>query len=391
MAKLDSRRLKSLPATSNKHGQQHHDDALKGYFLVKYPSGKITFYVRYTIDGRRQVVRVGSYGTLTCDEARREARRILANAELGKDESAVREQRKMVPTMREWAEVYLESIGARKKSAREDRRYLALAISTWGNTPIDKLRASDIRRAVEEIGQSHRTSANRFLASVRACLGAAEREELLSQNPARNVKAFPENAPRRRTLDKRELARLLSAIREEPDYGLRLAFLVLVTTGARSSEVRTMRWGDLKLDELTWTIPNTKSGCAQCLPIPAELAAEFQKAPRTGPYVCAGKLPDKPRADLSKPWKRLLERAGLGESGLWLHDLRRTAGLELARANGILAASRVLRHSDIRITQKVYVPLAADDIRDAIQDRAKSLWGNSNDADSAFADTVLDR
>jgi integrase len=43
---------------------------------------------------------------------------------------------------------------------------------------------------------------------------------------------------------------------------------------------------------------------------------------RLGPYVVAGDDPEKPRADLKRPWDAVARRAGL--SGVRLHDLRHT-------------------------------------------------------------------
>jgi integrase len=43
---------------------------------------------------------------------------------------------------------------------------------------------------------------------------------------------------------------------------------------------------------------------------------------RLGPYVVADDDPEKPRADLKRPWDAVARRAGL--SGVRLHDLRHT-------------------------------------------------------------------
>jgi integrase len=49
--------------------------------------------------------------------------------------------------------------------------------------------------------------------------------------------------------------------------------------------------------------------------------------------------------------------------GVHVHDLRRTYGLRVARHAGILAASKLLRHSDARVTSRVYAPLGLDELR----------------------------
>ena len=64
-------------------------------------------------------------------------------------------------------------------------------------------------------------------------------------------------------------------------------------------------------------------------------------------------------------------------AGLALRDCRRTFGLEIATRAGILAASKLLRHSDARITSQVYAPVAMADLRGVVdglsEDRGKVL------------------
>jgi len=49
-----------------------------------------------------------------------------------------------------------------------------------------------------------------------------------------------------------------------------------------------------------------------------------------------------------------------------IHDVRRTFGLHVTRTAGLHVASKLLRHSDIRVTQKVYAPLDLAELREAM-------------------------
>jgi len=200
---------------------------------------------------------------------------------------------------------------------------------------------------------------------VRACLQAAWREDRLASNPAMKVKPNPENAPRARVLTDDELRRLLAAIAGLEDPYVRAAFVMLVETGARLSEVLNARWEDIDLEEGIWRMPRTKAGQPQLVPLTTSVAAVLRVLPHLGTFVVAGRKEDEPRADLKKPWAHLQAAAGLQD--VHIHDLRRTFGLRVTRGSGIFMASVLLRHSDIRVTKQHYAPNDLNDGRKAIQ------------------------
>ena len=92
---------------------------------------------------------------------------------------------------------------------------------------------------------------------------------------------------------------------------------------------------------------------------------------RVGPFIVLGRNAEKPRADLKKVWSRLCERAKLED--VHVHDVRRTFGLAVAKAAGLHIASKLLRHADVRVTERVYAPLGIEDLRAAVEARAAVL------------------
>lgn len=94
--------------------------------------------------------------------------------------------------------------------------------------------------------------------------------------------------------------------------------------------------------------------------------------PRAGVYVAAGVNPSVPRADLKKAWDKLRAAASLPDD-VHLHDLRRSYGLAIAREAGIAVASKLLTHSDIRVTAKHYAPFLDNDLREAQKKREASV------------------
>jgi integrase len=68
--------------------------------------------------------------------------------------------------------------------------------------------------------------------------------------------------------------------------------------------------------------------------------------------------------DLRRAWSTVRKAAEV--EGVTIHDLRRTFGLHVAKRAGLHVASKLLRHSDIRVTERVYAPLGMDDLRTAV-------------------------
>ncbi|MCL4810812.1 MAG: site-specific integrase, partial [Thermoanaerobaculia bacterium] len=215
------------------------------------------------------------------------------------------------------------------------------------------------------------TTANRWTGAVRACFSAAIRAGHLSMNPARGHTPLLEAAPRARVLSPDEMERFLRALEAEPDVHVRAGFRLLVETGARLSEVLRARWADVDLDAGLWRIPSPKSGHPQVVPLGSRTVAMLARLSRKGPYVVAGRKAEEPRADLKKPWERLRTEAALGD--VRIHDIRRSFGLEVAKKAGLHVASKLLRHSSIKVTEAAYAPLGLDELREAVEKRADVL------------------
>jgi len=368
--KLTKRSVDALPPGPPK-GFWTADAELTGFFCVSYPHSKV-FFVRYRIGTLRRVLRVGLYGQLTVDAARKRAEEYLSEAALGRDPAEDRRKIMEMPTFGTWAKTYLDRVKLTKKAPQADVRYLNIAVARWRNKPLNLVEPEDVAAARQDLADT-KTQANRFVASVRACLQAAVRAGHLKTNPAFNLKPFSENPPRARVLTQDEMEALLGAIQKEEDIHARAALSVLVETGARLSEVLTARWSDFDLDEEVWRIPSPKAGKPQTIPIAKTTAALLRKLAHVGPYVILGRTAGKPRRDLKGPWARALERAELTKAGINIHDGRRTFGLAIAKQAGLHVASKLLRHGDIRITERVYAPLGLDDLRGALEKRAPVL------------------
>lgn len=387
--KLTKRVIDSLKSDTTK-GTRTYDAKLAGFYVTAFPDGRKTFGVRYGGRKGRKRLTLGTYGEMTVEAARDAAARALSQAKLAAvgqapDPAALRNRRRDCPTWGEWTILYTERAQLEKKSAASDARYLGLAPK--GGPAFRAFRGKLSSRLVSDISvddllkfrdslKKTPVQANRWVASVRACLAAAVRAGHISMNPARDIPQFREGTPRQRVLSAEETTALIAAVDAEKDLHARAGLLLLMTTGARLSEALRATWADLsdlEGERPTWTIPSPKAGTPQAVPLPANVVKVLRSLPRRGPFIVAGRAKLAPRRDLKGPWLRALTRARLTGAGLTIHDLRRSHGLEVYRTSGLLAAQKLLRHSDPRVTAAVYVPLAAEDLRGAQEKRAALL------------------
>jgi len=393
--KLTEKAMKKLRSegTDKQGGLQVRDSMRQGFGCTVYPTGRIVFWCRYGPRHRRRWHRIGEWGKITLTDAKEEAKDILAQADLGEDPVLEMRRDRQIPLFKDWVADYLKGVQERKKRPEEDERYLGRAVERWGPLPLDEITSSDVEAAMqdqlesvraklEEAEAKHaekekrdpqplpetagRATANRYLASVAACLQLAWRRAIIRENPAARVRAFREADARSRVLTDKEMAKVLEALEAEGDPFVRAAFKLLIETGARRSEVLRAKWDDIDLEQGLWRIPSTKAGRPQVQPLLDSTIALLTGLDRTtSPFVIAGRFPDRPRADLKKAWERIREAAGIPD--VRIHDLRRTFGLKVAKTAGLHAASKLLRHTTVRETERVYAPLGIDDLREALK------------------------
>jgi integrase len=111
---------------------------------------------------------------------------------------------------------------------------------------------------------------------------------------------------------------------------------VILLTGARKNEIRTLRWEyvDLNPQAPMLRIPDSKTGFIS-IALGKEALALLKEIPRhhgfESDWVFTGMRPDKPTQNIDAAWYSIRERAGL--SDLHLHDLRHLFGTTAGALN----------------------------------------------------------
>jgi integrase len=382
-------------ATDKPGGQRFHDTDRQGLVLKVHPNGRRVWVAMFRAGGKQRQVVLGEWPKLSPSDAWTACQEVRSATRKGRQPDP-----KVVGSMltfESWATRYTERAEHRLKRPDHVRRALTQAIEWWGPRPLGTITPDDVAQAVEQVRQQGAatiearaavareaedddkaarleahpapgaTSANRWLAQVRACLQAAVKAGHLSSNPAAVVDKLREAPPRARVLTADELKRLAKAIDDDPDPFVRVGFRLMLATGCRAGELRTARWEHFDLDAGTWRLSSPKAGHPQTVVLTPDVVAWLRKAPKADSgWLMPGKLEGRPLESLRGPWARLKAQAKL-PADVVLHDVRRTYGLHVAKAAGLHIASKVLRHSDVRITEQVYAPLGVGDLRQALE------------------------
>ena len=357
------------------------DSRVPGFGLRVTDRGVKTFFIVFGPENRRRRMRVGNpFPATTVETARGLAKAALDLYGKGIDPLDARREQRGVPAWRAWVETYLADVASAKKSERDDKRYLNLAVERWGRKPLNTITTADVEKVFRAIAAGgHKTAANRWLASVRACLQHAWRLDKVPSNPAMKVRPLPEPDPRHRILSDDEFKALVKAVGKLSDPWARGALTILIETGCRVSEILSAKWADVDLSAMVWRIPRPKSGKPETLPLARSTVEVIRALPRKlgNPYLIPGRKQGEHRVDLRDAWDAVREAAKLvdipGQDDVRLHDLRRTFGYHVAKAAGLATASRLLRHSDVRVTERHYARLETDDLRRGLAKRARVI------------------
>ena len=150
------------------------------------------------------------------------------------------------------------------------------------------------------------------------------------------------------------------------------AIRLLALTGCRKSEILTLRWENVALEEAELRLPDTKTG-ARVVSLPPQAAALLAALPREegNPWVIHGRKPGTRLGGLDHVWYAVRARAGLDD--VRLHDLRHSfASRAIALGEGLPVIAKLLGHSHVQTTAR-YAHLARDTAHEAAERVAASI------------------
>lgn len=370
MVRITKRTVDALKAGAK--DQFLWDEDLGGFGLKVTPAGRKVFVIQYRVGGRAgrtRRVTLGTLGQLTPDEARDDAKRLLREVGAGRDPADARDRLRDTLSLGQVIDRFLaEHVDTklRPRTREEYARLVRVHISqNLRSRLVSAVSRSDIAKLHHDLSATPYL-ANRVIAFLSKLFAWSEKHGLRpsGENPCRFVDKYRE-AKRERYLSHAELGRLGAALSQSTQgiYSV-AAVRLLLFTGARLSEILTLRWDWVDLERGTARLPSSKTG-PKTIYFNAPALAVLSLLPRLdgNPFVIVGDRNGAHLVNLQKPWQAIRKVAGLED--VRLHDLRHTfASVGAGGGASLPMIGALLGHSQPQTTDR-YAHLASDPLREA--------------------------
>ncbi len=346
-------------------------------------NGHRAFVFSYTVrhTGKERRYTIGPFPSWSIADARKEAKRLRREVDLGNDPladiAAARDAETVADLIARFDSEHLSNREKTRASTAADyRRMIRVHIAP----ALQKLKVADVtyndisalHTKVTKAG--HRVRAN---ACIRVCskmFSLAIRWGMRADNPCKGIEKNKEYK-RLRYLKDDELPRLLAALASHPKKENADVIRLLTFTGARRGEALGMRWADVDLIAGTWSKPasSTKQKEDHEVPLSApvkqlltEIRDQQSRNKRALPeHVFSGAGTGRHVVDIKRSWAAITKAAGL--ENLRVHDLRHSFASELVSGGKSLAlVGALLGHSDPSTTMR-YAHLKMSPQRDAVE------------------------
>jgi len=354
------------------------DSRQRGFLIEIRASGRKTYYQRFRDErGRERQFKIGRADIVTMEQARRKGRSVFARAILGEDSQRRREELRAIPTLEAFVrDRYIPFVATYKRSWRTDETILRHhALPQLGKLALDEIKAEHIVDVVARMKAKGlaASTANRVLVILRYIYNLAIKWRMpgIASNPTTGIELGPE-IQRNRYLTKEEAQVLSAAIANDENRTAANAIMLLLLTGARRNEITQARWEHVFWDERKLRVPISKSGKPRWISLSASAIGLLRSIPRCAgnDYIFPAPTTGRPSPSLWFPWKRIRDRAGLGD--VRLHDLRHSfASFLVNEGVSLYVVQGLLGHANAKTTQR-YAHLQSDtlsratDVVDAI-------------------------
>ena len=339
-------------AWSSDEKKESHSPSIAGFGFRTSKTGRLSWvldYRPYSLDPatgeyrpvrRYRRMKLGDYPSMTLEKARRKAEITRAKIMSGIDPLEKSPQEGL--TLKKWSETYLQDKRDKDfRSVNEMARRIDLHIlPALGHKRMVDITTSNVYDLHKKVGGGPRRptyEANRVLSRLSDLFTRARKAGKLPKgfvNPCLDVEAFPE-IPRERVLSTEEAQALVDAIARTEHQRFEALTWLLILTGIRISEARTLRWDDIELlgpaprMSIHRTIAKNKQTHYVALNAGAVLVLNQVQREQGNDFVFPSpQRTNQPYANqpFKKVWDRVRQEADLweGDKRIRWHDLRRT-------------------------------------------------------------------
>lgn len=357
------------------------DTTLKG-FGARRNASSITYFVQTRINRRLRWITIGAHQSpWTPDTARKRAKEILLaankNIDLKEAEKPAQSGLSIEALFKQFfedREPYFKP-STHKEFSRVAKKVIIPHFKGRDVTTITRLEVSAFHRSLK----AKPSAANHALAVLKQVYNWASVNDLTgtTRNPCLNIQMF-KTASRARFLSNDDVARLsegcrLALERNEATPFMVAAILFLLFTGARRTEVFTLKRNYVDKQRLIAHLPDSKTG-SKVLHLNPVAMTILDSIPEIegNPYYFIGRFKGTCLTEIYKPWSKIRKYAKLEH--FRLHDLRHSFA-SFAADNGASAKTvgSLLGHASVETT-KLYVHMFDNRAKQAAATTASSIY-----------------
>ncbi|MEZ5548906.1 MAG: integrase family protein [Pseudomonadales bacterium] len=359
--------------------KMYRDSALPGFALRVSGGGAKSFIVEKRINGKLKRITLGRYGPLTCEQARKEAHKLLGSIASGGD--PVTEKKEKVAQSVTLQEAFDSYLGTRKdlKAAtiHDYKRGIEGSLKDWCGKKLVDITKDLVQQRHTKLGAKSHARANNTMRVLRAVFNHAREQyedahgdSLFQNNPVDRLSQSRAwyVVERRRTLIKpHQLNAWYQSTRQLNFETTRDYLHFLLFTGLRRSEAARLVWDNIDLVDHSFTIPDTKNKEPHRLPMSTFLYDLLKRRSDTkeGVWVFPSPMTG---SYLQEPKTAVAKVAELANVPFTLHDLRRTF-ITIAESLDIpgYALKRLLNHKDPNDVTAGYIISDVERLRKPMQ------------------------
>ncbi len=222
-------------------------------------------------------------------------------------------------------------------------------ISSWQVERYKAQRQKEISRLGKEISKA---SVNRELACLKTMFNKSIDWGIVSTNPVRKVKLFPEKPNILRVVSDSEFQRVYSNASEF----LKPILIVAMNTGMRKSEILNLKWEDVNFKDGYLIVRESKNNDSRIIPMNKVLMETIKsvKNNNSNEYLFSHGN-EAPAKTFKTAFNAAIRRAGIER--FRFHDLRHTFASNLVMAGvDIVTVQELMGHKDITMTKRYSHP-----------------------------------
>ena len=293
-----------------------------GLFLHVRPSGAKKWLQRYTFQGRRREIGLGSAKIVSVATARKNAHQNLVLVSEGVDPIEHKKQDSIIPKFEVAARKVYEDNRPTWRNAKHAAQFITTletyAFPVIGSMSVKEINSSHILRILSPIWVTKAETAKRVRQRLSTVFKYCIAQQWRTDDPANIaiVEALPNpkrKVQHRKSISYNDVAGFIETVsKSSAGISTKLGLEFLILTATRSGEARNARWNEI--NGSLWIIPEgrMKAGIEHRVPLSnrcMEILEEAQNINQGSDYIFEGTKPDKPLSE--NTFNKLMKELGL--------------------------------------------------------------------------------